>query len=291
MEKEMDAMIMDGKELHTGAIAAARNIKNPISLARKVMEQTPHCLLVGEGAQVFALEQGVEIVDQRALVTEEALAEYERFRSHYAHTVGTLFNTNSVSSTAIDSTSSINFSLPTSAFPFHGGHDTVGAVAMDAYGNIACGTSTGGITGKRVGRVGDSPLVGLGGYADASVGGCSVTGHGESIMRVVLASRVIGNMDIPGNTETNMKRHVRGGVVGEQQVGMNPSEAARAALTYMWKRVHGRGGAIAIDSDGRIGHWATTEAMAWASAEGVKGLSPAKEDSGVDNTEAFAELQ
>merc|ERR1719500_1558442 len=160
----MDALIMDGKTLACGSVAAVNNIRNPVELARKVMEKTPHTLIVGEGANTLAKEEGVEQVDKEYLVTPEGVEEWETYKK-YNIAVSSLFGQR--------------------------GHDTVGAVALDRGGNLACATSTGGITGKRPGRVGDSPLVGSGGYADDSAGAVSTTGHGESITKVVLAHTVI----------------------------------------------------------------------------------------------------
>ncbi|KAJ8308615.1 hypothetical protein KUTeg_013489 [Tegillarca granosa] len=145
-EVEMDAVIMDGKTLSAGG--------------------TDHVLLVGNGANQFAEEIGMERVQTEELVTEEGRKEYEHFLK-FKTTVNVLFRNRDNS-----------------------GHDTVGTVAMDKNGNVAFGTSTGGITAKRPGRVGDSPIIGSGGYADNVSGAVSTTGHGESIMKVCLARHV-----------------------------------------------------------------------------------------------------
>lgn len=245
----MDAMIMNGQDLRSGAVAAVQKIQNPIRLARLVMDRTPHCLLVGDGASAFADECGVPRVSVDELTTQEARQEFATFKAEYSAAVSTLFNGNKPDAI-------------THAPTHQSGHDTVGAVAFDQNGNIACATSTGGITGKRVGRVGDTPLVGLGGYADNAAGACAATGHGESIMRTLLASRAIAAMER----------------------GADPSAAAREALENMQARVGGRGGLVCVDRTGRVGHWATTERMVWASVEGEKTDSDTvvREKSGID---------
>ncbi|KAK3608611.1 hypothetical protein CHS0354_042609 [Potamilus streckersoni] len=135
-EVEMDALIMDGETLKAGCVACVQNIKNPIDLARLVMEKTEHVLLVGKGANQFAEEVEMKTVPMSELVTDEAMWEFENFKQ-YGNTVTQFFGRKDGL-----------------------GHDTVGAVALDIRGNVACGTSTGGITAKRPGRVGDSPVVG-----------------------------------------------------------------------------------------------------------------------------------
>ena len=208
---EMDALIMDGENLDAGAVAGLRDVRYPIRLARKVMEETPHVMMIGEGASRLADEFGLERITQEELVTDEAVQEFEEWSEK------------------------AEFGDPFS-------HDTVGAVALDCDGNIAVATSTGGVTGKRVGRIGDVPLIGSGGYADNRVGGVSTTGHGESIMKVNLAKLVL----------TYMK------------TGMHIQVASEKALGYMRVRVNGHGGLIALDADGNIGHAFTTKRMVWA---------------------------
>ncbi|PIK40715.1 putative isoaspartyl peptidase/L-asparaginase-like [Apostichopus japonicus] len=217
---ELDAIIMEGKELRAGSIACVQNIKNPVKLARLVMEKTDHVMLVGQGANIFAKEMGVPEVPKTDLVTPEAVKYWEEY-SKYKEAVHDLFN---------------------NKIKGEQGHDTVGAVAIDRQGNMACATSTGGITGKRVGRVGDSPLIGSGGYCDNAVGAASTTGHGESIMKVILARLVLQNI----------------------QTGLSTQTAAERALEYMEQRVGGAGGVIAINNKGEIGKHFTTERMPWA---------------------------
>ena len=209
---EMDALIMDGSNLDAGAVAGLKDVRYPIRLARKVMEETPHVMIIGEGANRLADEFGLERITQEELVTEEARLEFEEWseKAEYGNSFG---------------------------------HDTVGSVALDSDGNIAAATSTGGVTGKKVGRVGDVPLIGSGGYADNRVGGVSTTGHGEAIMRVNLAKLVLTYME----------------------TGMHIQEASEKALGYMALRVNGSGGLIALDADGNMGHAFTTKRMVWAS--------------------------
>lgn len=207
----MDALIMDGSTLDAGAVAGLRDVRYPIKLARLVMEKTPHVLMIGEGANRIADTFNVERITQEELVTEEARRDLEEW-------------------------------LKKSQFGETFGHETVGAVALDSEGNLAAATSTGGVTGKRVGRVGDVPIVGSGGYADNRVGAVSSTGHGESILKVNLAKLVLSYMD----------------------AGMSVQVAAEKALGYMSIRVDGNGGLIAIDSQGNVAHACTTKRMAWA---------------------------
>ena len=169
---EMDAIIMEGTNLSVGAVAAVENVKNPIQLARIIMEKTEHTMLVGVGANAFAAERGIPSVPLKELETLGALEELQRFKTYKKAVTG-------------------NFSERQDYKGNFLGHDTVGCVAMDRDGLLACGTSTGGITGKRPGRVGDSPLVGCGAYADNESGAVSCTGHGESIAKVCLARRIV----------------------------------------------------------------------------------------------------
>jgi beta-aspartyl-peptidase (threonine type) len=221
---EMDALIMDGSSLEAGAVAGLRDVRYPVRLARLVMEQTPHVLMIGEGANRIAEEFDVERITQDELVTDTARRELDEW-------------------------------LKEKRFGETFGHDTVGAVALDQDGNLAAATSTGGVTGKQVGRVGDVPIIGSGGYADNRVGAVSTTGHGESILKVNLAKLVLSYMD----------------------TGMDIQEAAEKALGYMHVRVKGNGGLIAVDPQGNIAHAFTTKRMVWASIKEDKlesGINP-----------------
>lgn len=177
---ELDASIMEGGQLHAGAVAAVTRVKNPIQLAARVMTASPHVMLVGEGAEVFAAEQGIPLVERHYFHTERRWNQLQR-----------LLNMDSD-----------NSSLSEDEYDDFEVHDhkfgTVGAVALDSSGNIAAGTSTGGMTNKRYGRVGDSPIVGAGTYADNRNCGISATGHGECLMRAVVAHDICARVEYKG---------------------------------------------------------------------------------------------
>lgn len=168
----MDAMIMHGDDLNAGAVVGVSRVKNPVSLARIIMEKTPHAMFAGQGAHRVAKSFGISLVEPRSLVTSAAVEEWKEYKK-YNRTVGELF-------------CSKDDALC---------HDTVGACAMDSNGHFASATSTGGITAKRAGRVGDSPIVCSGGYADNRLGAVSTTGHGtcrvRSSARIDAQSRLI----------------------------------------------------------------------------------------------------
>ncbi len=159
---ELDASIMDGRTLACGAVAAVRTVKNPISLARLVMERTPHVLLIGDGADQFGASMGVERVDPSYFDTEHRRRALEKFLEEHKR----------------------KDAVPEKS------RGTVGCVALDTHGNLAAATSTGGMTGKRFGRVGDSPIIGAGTYADNATCAVSCTGTGEEFIRHVAAYEV-----------------------------------------------------------------------------------------------------
>ena len=200
---ELDAGIMDGQGLHVGAIAGVERIKNPISLARKVLE-SPHVLLVGRGAEQFAQEQGISQCALEELVTER---QYKIWQEQQAQE-------------------------PQQAQPTDK-HGTVGAVALDASGVLAAATSTGGIRNKYPGRVGDSPLVGCGFYAD-EYAAVSCTGDGEDFVRLLIAKRAAD-------------------VVGNSKGGQTAREAAEAAIAVLGAKSTGTGGMIVVDRKGNVG--------------------------------------
>ncbi|MDE2090785.1 MAG: isoaspartyl peptidase/L-asparaginase [Gammaproteobacteria bacterium] len=177
-KNEMDAAIMDGSNLKAGGVADVQHIKNPIALARLVMEKTPHVLLVADGAEQFAVSQGMPLMPAGYFYTQKRWDELQRALKKEGN-----------------KTTALEEQYPgTSAHGF----GTVGAVALDRYGNIAAGTSTGGLTNKLDGRVGDSPLTGDGTYANNATCGASGTGTGEYFMRLNLTKDVSDLMQYKG---------------------------------------------------------------------------------------------
>ena len=209
---ELDAGMMDGASLDVGSVASVGGVPHPITLARRVLE-SQFAVFTGPGARRFAERAGVETCDPGELVSDRERALWEERRAQPdADWVRTMF-----------------------------GRDTVGAIALDRAGNLAAGTSTGGMPFKPPGRVGDSPFIGAGLYADNDSGAVSTTGHGERIIPVVLAKRAA---DLMGD-------------------GLEPQVAAERALAAL-ARVDGRGGLITMDRQGRIGVAWNTPAMAFA---------------------------
>jgi len=215
---EMDASIMDGKTLKAGAVTDLKHIKNPISLARLVMDETPHVLLAGEGAEAFAREKGLDLMPQDYFITDRRLRELEREKE----------KERKKQQTATPKQTSRAGELVASSERKYG---TVGAVALDKQGNLAAGTSTGGKTNKRVGRVGDSPIIGAGNYANNRTCAVSGTGDGEYFMRLLVAYDVSALMEYKG---------------------LSVEDAARTVVMEKLKALGGDGGLIAIDRQGRI---------------------------------------
>lgn len=218
---ELDASIMDGKTLACGAVAGVTTVKNPITLARRVMTETRHVLLSGPGADAFAKAQKVPLVDQSYFHTEAARRAWEARRAKKR------------SQSAVPEKGSAHIIK-----------GTVGCVALDLHGNLAAATSTGGLTGKQFGRVGDSPIVGAGTYADNETCAVSCTGVGEEFIRRAIAYDMSAQMRY-----------------GETPV----DEAARNILTKRLKK--GNGGIIAVDKNGAITMQFNTGGMPRAAAD------------------------
>lgn len=200
---ELDASIMDGRDLRAGAVASVRHVRNPVDLARRVMERSRHVLLVGTGAEEFALEEGFTLVANRHFRTAERVGELE----------------------AEQRGERVSELVPP---PPKG---TVGAVALDAAGNLAAATSTGGMTNKRPGRVGDSPIIGAGTYAKNGVCAVSATGHGEYFIRTVAAHHVCAAVE---------------------HRGLSLEQALHELLHVILPRLGGDGGLIAVDGRGHV---------------------------------------
>ena len=217
-EIELDASIMNGTSFRCGAVAAVQDIRYPISLARKVMEKSEHILLVGKGAVRFALEQGMKQCRQDELLVGRELERWRALQRKEKH--------------------STKESFRKKAAP-----DTVGAVALDSTGVICAGTSTGGTPNKYPGRVGDSPLIGCGTYADSAIGGVSTTGWGEAMIKVVMAKTVI---DLAGNN------------------GGDAQTAGEKGIDILSRKADGYGGVIVVTPKGRFGVAFNTPRMARA---------------------------
>jgi beta-aspartyl-peptidase (threonine type) len=203
---ELDAAIMDGSALRAGAVAGVKHIKNPITLARLVMEKSPHVMLAGDGAEAFAKEQGMALVDASYFLTDRRVRELQRIKT---------------------------------AEGKQGMHGTVGVVALDQQGRLAAGTSTGGTANKRWGRIGDSPIIGAGTYANDQ---CAVsgTGVGEFFIRNVVAHDICMRVRYKGESL---------------------EQAAHEVVMEELVQQHGDGGVIALDKDGHVTMPFNTEGM------------------------------
>jgi L-asparaginase / beta-aspartyl-peptidase len=212
---ELDAAVMDGKDQRAGAVASVRHVKNPIDLARRVMEKSRHVLLVSVGAEEFALEEGIPLVPNLYFRTDERkqqLASEQRGQR-------------------------VSDLMPMGPAGTQG---TVGAVALDQHGNLAAATSTGGMTNKRQGRVGDSPIIGAGTYAKNGVCAISATGHGEYFIRAVAAYHIASSVEYRG---------------------LSLEAATRELVHSRIPQLGGNGGIIAIGARGEIVMDFNTEGM------------------------------
>jgi len=209
---ELDAAVMDGRQMRAGAVASVRHVRNPIDLARRVMEKSRHVLLVGAGAEEFALEEKFVLVPNHYFRTAERLEQLQS--EQRGERVSDL--------------------VPPAP------QGTVGAVARDQHGNLAAATSTGGMTNKRPGRVGDSPIIGAGTYAKNGVCAVSATGHGEYFIRTVAAHHVCAAVEYRG---------------------LSLEQAVHEMLHQILRSLGGDGGLIAVDAHGRIVMQFSTEGM------------------------------
>ena len=225
---QLDALLMDGATLRAGGVACVERLRNPIHAARLVMDLSPHVYFVGAGAEAFAAEHGMPLIDNSELVID-------RERRHLADAQQKLRNVASNTSSAAAAAAQLS--------AMHAGtsHDTVGAVALDGRGNLAAATSTGGTLNKSPGRVGDSSLIGCGCYADNLSAAVSLTGWGEPIMKLVLGKWAVDRV----------------------QQGTPPAQAAEEAIAYLFHRLGGHGGIILLGPLGRIGIAHNTPRMAW----------------------------
>ena len=206
---ELDASIMDGNSMKAGAVAGVHHVKNPVSLARLVMDKSPHVMMVGDGAEEFAKQNGVKLVDENYFKTEKRWEQLQKIKEK--EKADSLNKTGS-----IDVYKDYKFG-------------TVGAVALDQSGNLAAATSTGGMTNKKFGRVGDSPIIGAGTYANNSTCAISCTGHGEFFIRYVAAYDISARMEYKGSSiqdavnDLVMKKFVKigaeGGMIGLDKEG------------------------------------------------------------------------
>lgn len=230
-EHELDASIMDGKTKQAGAVAGVKHIKNPIQLAAQVMQHSKHVMLTGEGAESFAQSRGIKYTDNALFDTQFRYEAWKKAKYRF-ETDKQAFNTQ---------------------WPDYK-YGTVGAVALDKQGNLAAGTSTGGMTLKRFGRVGDSPIIGAGTFADNDSCAVSATGHGEYFIRYNVAADICARV---------------------KYQGIDISKASDTVINGVLKHAGGSGGVIVVDTSGNVALPFNTQGMYRASidATGNKNIS------------------
>jgi beta-aspartyl-peptidase (threonine type) len=236
-KNEMDAAIMDGKTLKAGAIAGVTTIKNPIRGAIAVMEKSPHVLMAGKGADLFAKEQGLEIVDPSYFYTEARYKALQKAKEEEKveldHTENTKKDIEKKPKTGFVKDEDLIFTEGKK-------YGTVGCVALDKFGNLTAGTSTGGMTNKRYGRIGDAPIIGAGTYANNNTCAVSATGHGEFFIRSVVAYDISALMEYKG---------------------LSVKDAADEVVMKKLVERGGEGGLIALDRNGNIAMPFNSEGM------------------------------
>ncbi len=246
---QLDALLMDGGRMKVGGVACVERLRNPIRAARLVLEQSPHVYFVGIGAEEFARSHGMSLIDNAELVLDRERERLKNAQEREAAgladaTFSGLEDDKSPETAIVRAMESSHGTSGDASSPLGYSHDTVGAVALDAHGNLAAGTSTGGTLNKTPGRVGDSSLIGCGCYADNLSAAVSLTGWGEPIMKLVLGKWATDRV----------------------AAGSAPEFSAREAISYLHNRLGGHGGIILLGPDGRFGMAHNTPAMAWGLA-------------------------
>jgi len=233
---ELDASIMDGRTLDAGAISCVKHVRNPVLLARQVMEHSEHVMFTGAGAEAFAQAHGLEMVETGYFHTE---ARYQQWLAARGQ-AGMLLDHDAATLAARIGQTAGEQALPHEPLDPNRKFGTVGAVACDRDGHLAAATSTGGITNKQVGRVGDAPLIGAGCYANDATCAVSTTGSGEMFMRMVVAYDVSAQIEYRG---------------------VSLEQAAADVVMNKLPRIAGRGGLIAVDAQGNVTLPFNTEGM------------------------------